>query len=245
MMNDEDNSDWVFDYNLSKKIEYLGKVNNSSTVETKVSGNHITGFRITIRQSSFENAERKSNNRANNLKNYLIVESGEPTNISIGSYHEIPKKNGTARVSKSLTSINRIHGAINDLDLNNDNIKSIINYSESKSLELEYLSKAIFHRYNNNPVDCIKELFKVIEKDKSFPEYEKYKVIRDIFSHRPHYQKDTMFRFLKYFNDKSFDYKRFDPDNGWITIDLESSKSRQVLGQLIKDCIKSIKSIYS
>jgi hypothetical protein len=244
-MNNEDNSDWVFDYNLSKKIEYLGKINNSSTIETKVSGNHITGFRITIRQSSFEDAERKSNNRANNLKNYLIVESGEPTNINITGYHEIPKSNGTARVSRSLTSIYRINGAINDLDLNNDNIKSKINYSESKSLELEYFSKAIFHRYNNNLVDCIKELFKVIEDNSSFPDYEKYKVIRDLFSHRPEYYKDTMFRFLKYFNDKSFDYKRFDPDNGWIIIDLESSKSKQALGQLIDDCIKSVKNIYS
>lgn len=81
--------------------------------------------------------------------------------------------------------------------------------------------------------------------DKSVPDYEKCKVIRDIFSHRPHYQKDTMIRFLKYFNDKSFDYKRFDPDNGWIIIDMESSKSKQVLGQLIDDCIKSIRNIYS
>jgi hypothetical protein len=61
-MNNEDNNDWVFDYELSNKIEYVGKINNSSTVEAKVSENHITGFRITIRQSSFEELSLSSIN---------------------------------------------------------------------------------------------------------------------------------------------------------------------------------------
>jgi hypothetical protein len=94
-------------------------------------------------------------------------------------------------------------------------------------------------------VDCIKELFKVIETNKSFPDYEKYESVRDLFSHRPQYFKPTVEKFLKYFNDKSFDYKKFDPHNGWIIIDLESSKSKQVLGQSIDDCIKTIKNIHS
>jgi hypothetical protein len=226
---------------FSKKIEYLGKINSSSTIETKVSGNHITGFRFTIRQSSFEDAERKSNNRANNLKNYLIVESGVPTNINLMGYQNI-KKDGSRRVTGFFKLMGDINGGVNDLDLNNDHIKSIINYNEPKSRELDYLSKAIFHRYNNNLVDCIKELFKII--DKTVPDYEKYKVIRDLYSHRPPYVKPTVEKFLNHFNDKSFDYKKFDPDNGWIIIDIESSRSKQVLGQLIDDCIKSIKNTY-
>lgn len=240
-MNSEDDYDWVFDYELSNKIEYLGKINSSSMVEAKVSDNHITGFRITIRQCSFENAERKSNNKANNLKNYLIVESEVPTNINLIGYQNIPKRDGITRVTGFFKLMRDISGGLNDLDLDNDHIKSIINYNEPKSLELEYFSRAIFHRHNNNRVDCIKELFKII--DKSIPEYEKYKVIRDLFSHKPQYHKATIIRFLKYFNDKSFDYKKFDPDNGWIIIDIESSKSKQVLHQIIKDCIEYIKNM--
>lgn len=235
-MNDE-LSDWVYDYNLSNKIEYLGEVNSSSTVEAKVSEKHITGFRITIKQSSFEDAERKSDNKANNLKNYLIV----PTNINLIGYQNIPKENGVIRVTGFFRLMRDINGGLSDLDLNNDHIKSIINYHEHKSLELEYLSRAIFHRYNNNLVDCINELFRVIEK--SFPEYEKYESLRDLFSHRPQYFKNTIATFLEYFDDKSFYYKKFDPQNGWIIIDIESSKSKQILHQIIKECIKSIKNI--
>ncbi|SRR6266540_4393799 len=147
-----DTADWVFDYNLSNKIEYLGKFTNTPAFEIKSSDNYITGFRITIRQSSLEDAEIKSNNKANNLKNYLIVESGMPTDINLIGYEQI-KHDGLRRVSGSLRLLSSIKGAINDLNMNDENIFSIINQDGIKKLELDYFSKAIFHRYNNNLVD--------------------------------------------------------------------------------------------
>lgn len=72
----DDASDWLFDYNLSDKIEYLDKITSSSTFEIKLEEKFITGFRITIRDSTFEEAQSKSFNKANNLKNYLIIKSG-------------------------------------------------------------------------------------------------------------------------------------------------------------------------
>ena len=61
-----------------------------------------------------------------------------------------------------------------------------------------------------------------------------------MFSHRPPYWNETKDSFLEIFNEDSFDYTRYDPDNCWINIDLESNKSQRLLNKLAKDFIESI-----
>lgn len=89
------------------------------------------------------------------------------TDVFIKGYQPI-KREGTVRVTGFFRMPFSIRGGITDLDMNDDQIKSIINYSGTNKLELDHFSKAIFHRYNNNLVDCIKDLVKNIENNTVF-----------------------------------------------------------------------------
>jgi hypothetical protein len=88
---------WVFDYDFTGTIEFMGEITNCSDynwdfgVDVKTSGANIVGLRITIKQSDFEYAQRRSKIYADNLKNYSIIKSGIANNLSLSGYQDIPK----------------------------------------------------------------------------------------------------------------------------------------------------------
>jgi hypothetical protein len=83
-----------------------------------------------------------------------------------------------------------------------------------------------------NPIDCIKESFRVIEDNKKFHNYCKYKILRDIFSHKLPYTRETVELFGKCFSPNPFECKKFEPENGWIIIDLDSNKNQRLLSKI-------------
>jgi hypothetical protein len=83
-------------------------------------------------------------------------------------------------------------------------------------------------------------LFKIIE-DKDFPDYEKYNALRNMFSHMPRYKRNTIESFLKYFNQDSFEYIRFEPQDMIIIIDTESEKTKDALHSIVMSFMRLTK----
>lgn len=136
-----------------------------------------------------------------------------------------------------------IEGAIKDLDLNDNLITQITNYRFPQDQPYEYLSKAIFHCYNNNPQDCIKEGFKVIEnKREFFTSYDEFEVLRDLFSHGQipgyRYQENTIKRFESTFKNDPFDYTI---ENGLLEINWKSNKNHSKLNSISNKLIHELK----
>jgi hypothetical protein len=239
-MNNEE-SDWEFDFDLSDRIAFFDKVVDRPNLLFKTSEKNITGFILTIKNSSLEEAERRRDKIAIILKYILTIKSGMPIDVNLKGYHSIPRADKSSHVTTLFKNSYRILGGFKTLDLTSSEIQSIMNCSESQSLKYQYLTKAIFHYYNKNPVDSIKEIFRLVSENTTFPDYEKLKALRDIFSHKPPYWKETRDLFSKHFKEDSFDYKKFDPDNCWIIINLESSKNQKLLNKLASDSIEIVR----
>jgi len=245
--------DWIFHYRLSKKITLLNQVQNSSNIEFEIFeekilkkiSKYIIGFKITVRDSLLEQAEEQSKTIARNLKNIITIKSGIPIEADLKDYHSIPKKGETGKIANTFEFLYNIKGGIIDLDLTNSNIQSIINSNENYSLNYQYLSKGIFHYYNGNPADSIREAFKIVEEknlsDNSLPNYHKYKVLRNMFSHPPPYDNSTINKFLNEFNDTSFDYNIFDCKRKIILINLESNKNIRLLNKFASELISVLR----
>ena len=240
-------ADWRFDYNLSDKIPFLDEVIDYPTIIFKKTDKHIIGFYLIVKNSLQEDAENKAAKKAKNLKCILTIKSGMPIEVNLREYHSLPKEGQTGCVSASFTSRYKIEGSFKNLDLNMPLIQTIINSTQTKSLKYKYATKGIFHYYNGNPIECIKELFKIVEKKnekkekKLPPDYKKYKVLRNMYSHKLPYLKKTRNLFLEVFNQESFDYMKYDPDGCWIIINLESNKNQRILNKLANDFIEWIR----
>lgn len=57
---DDAYNDWVFTFNLSTPIEYLGQINDSPNIKINIDNNRITGFTIIIKDSLYDKAEKKA-----------------------------------------------------------------------------------------------------------------------------------------------------------------------------------------
>jgi hypothetical protein len=235
-MNSEDTSDWIFTFNLSMPVEYSGKINGAPNIEINTNNNNgITGFTITIKNLSYDKAEEKSKNKARNLANIITIKSSMPVEANLVSYHNISKNNELSKVIMTSTHRYKIDGAIKDLDLNESKIKRITNSTFPCNESYKYLSKAIFHYYNNNPIDCIKEGFRIISNKPDFScSFNEYKSIRDLNSHGQspgqHYKQCTRELFENTFTHDDFDYE-LDPSSGTIIIDWKSEKNLKSLFQ--------------
>jgi hypothetical protein len=242
----EDYNDWVFTFNLSTPIEYLGQLKNSPNIKINIDNNHILGFTITIKDSLYDKAEEKSRNKANNLAHIITIKSTMPVEAYLKSYHSsIPKGNQQlSKVQKNTRMGFRIDGAVKDLDLNDRLISDITNSTFPDNLSYDHLSKAILHNYYNNAADCIKEGFRIIANCPSFSDsFNEYKSLRDFFSHSQtpghHYQKDTMDLFDSTFKD-SLDYT-LDYNSGRIDIDWKLKKNCDKLFSVADKFVKELK----
>jgi hypothetical protein len=243
---DDAYNDWVFTFNLSTPIEYLGQINDSPNIKININNNHITGFTITIKDSLYDKAEEKSRNKAINLSYIITIKSTMPVEAYLKSYHSrIPKGNQQLSiVQKNTRNGFQIDGAISDLDLNDSLITDITNSAFPDNLSYEHLSKAIFHNYNNNPSDCIKEGFKIVANNPSFSDsFNEYKSLRDFFSHSQtpghHYQRPTLDLFKTTFKD-TLDYT-LDYNSNRIEIDWKQKKNRDKLGSIADKFVRELK----
>lgn len=244
-MSVEETDDWVFTFNLSKPIKYIGNINDVPNIKINTHNNEITGYTITIKNSSYNVAEEKSKNKANNLANVITIKSGMPVEANLGGYHSIPRKNQLGHVCKTLTLRHGIEGGIKDLDLSDNVISQIVNYTFPHNESYKYLSKAIFHYYNDNPADCIKEGFRIIANHQEFStSFNEYKALRDLFSHGQtpgnHYKKETIDLFESTFKNDSFEYSK-DPSGIKIIIDWKSNKNHNKLCSIAQKLVQELK----
>ena len=240
--------DGIFNYKFSKKVPLINQIQNSSNIVFTISEEEvkekickfIEGFTIKIEESLIEPAEEQSRILARNLKNIITIKSTMPTEIYLQDYRSIPR-GGTASIGKSTRTSFSIEGSIQNLNLNDPNIQSIINSNEQDSLKYQFLSKGILHYYYDNNVDCIRELFKLIENNDSFPNYYKYQVLRHLFSHPPPYHKTTINLFASEFSTTSFEYNTYDVPNRTIIINIESQNSKKELERLTSNLISQLR----
>jgi hypothetical protein len=241
-MDENEITDWILEFDLSEKIAFLDAVTDSAGIKFKTSGKYVTGFIFTLKNLTIKEAEKKGKNKAMNLKNILTIISGVPIEVYLKSLHSEPKPGKPGHVRGSFrVSLGGIEGGFNKLDANLSEIQSIINSQEPSNLKYEYASKGIFYYYNLNPIECIKELFKVIVDQKTFFNYNKYEVIRNIFSHSPPYKKETIDSFLKIFNPNDFEFKKFVPNNGWLIFDIDSNKNLRIFNSLASRFISDVR----
>lgn len=235
-MNPDETADWTIDYDLSKKLEFIGDTVNSESINFKTSGNLITGFVLTIKNSTLNQAEQKGDNKAKNLKNILTIKSGEPLQVNLKSLQSDPKPGKLGHLQKTCPiNTGGISGAVKNINISEPDIQTIINSEAPDDLKYEFASKGILHYYNGYPIDCIKELFRVIEGEKDFPNFKQYKVIRDMYSHKLPYWENTTKLFKIAFNPNPFDCIKFDPDNGFIILDPSSNQNTRLLNKMAKE----------
>lgn len=96
---------------------------------------------------------------------------------------------------------------------------------------LLYLADSISHYYTGEPVISIREAFKIFENEKN-PQHNKFKALRNIFSHDMPFKKDTLNMFEQEFNKDDFDYIQYDIAKGILIIDLKSHKTLKKLNGL-------------
>jgi hypothetical protein len=243
-LNPDEITDWTLDFDLSEKLEFMGNITDSKSIKFKTSENYITGFVLQIKNSTLKEAEQKGSYKAKNLKNILTIKSGEPTEVNLKSLQSIPKLGSNSHVQGSfIVPTGGIRGAVNSINIDEPTIQSIINSQEPANLKYEIVSKAIFYYYNRDPIDCIKELFRVIEDKEDFPKFKKYKVLRNMFSHKLPYTKETIALFKVTFNPNPFECIKFELDNGLIILDLDSNKNKRLLGKMAGEFISEIKTL--
>jgi hypothetical protein len=187
-----------------------------------------------------------------NLEKILTILSGIELKAIPAGVEGVPIKPGLQRVSNALVVKYDIEGSIDKVDITDFNIGNIVN--KDVNPELGYLSDAVAHKSHGLYSEAIKEAFMVIDEDRStnhyskiVTDYDKYKCIRDILSHRegqqlyPNTRKNFTY-FFKPVRDK-FDFKFCDESNGVFIFDFDLPKTKETLEQVAKDLIGEVKGL--
>lgn len=244
--------DWEFSYVLSNKIPLLDEIVNSNDIKFKVIEEKsktdekiiikkITGFTIKLFNLSEDDAQNLSTRKAYNLTHLLIIKSGFHNDSFCNESQQI-KKDGKRTVTGSFRISYEIEGGIKNLNLNDENIKQIINSNEIDGLNYEYISNAISYRYIGKYSLCFVSLFKVIEDNKIPVENrKKYDSLRHVLIHKPPYHFDTIKNFNQFFGSTFFKYKKYDPTGRYIIIDLYDNKSKKSMLQVCNELLSIIK----
>ncbi|MEP6576219.1 MAG: hypothetical protein ABJB85_07320 [Nitrososphaerota archaeon] len=97
------------------------------------------------------------------------------------------------------------------------------------------MAKAVVLEYEHFPDHSIIESFKIIEKHHTFPFYYKYFALRNVLAHSPTYFSNTVKYFKEHFDEKTFDYLKYDPDHSIIILNLHSSRTQRELNRLLRE----------
>ena len=152
MLNPNEIADWTLDFDLSQKLEFIGNISDSESIKFKISEKYITGFVLKIKNSTLKEAERKGNYKAKNLKYILTIKSGQPMEVNLKSLQSIPKPGEVSHVQGTFKFSWSIGGGVDNLNINEPNIQTIINSQAPDNLKYEFVSNAIFYYYNGDPI---------------------------------------------------------------------------------------------
>jgi hypothetical protein len=242
--------DWTFTYELSKPV-FCKESNDDNTIKlVKDPNNNLIGFKIGIENETDSKAAELSEIKKNRLERILIVLSGMELEARLTGEQGVPRKPGLIRVGKTLTLRYNIDGWIKKIDVTDPNIGNLINLEVNP--ELDYISKAVAHKYHKRYSESIKEAFRVIDEEKSakhystlVKDYDKYKCIRDILSHKEgqRLHGNTKSNFLSYFKPvhDAFDFMYCDESYGVFIFDLDSPKTKQTLEKVAADLISEVR----
>jgi hypothetical protein len=239
--------DWTFHYELSKPV-YCKSLTDDDNIKLIKEGDNLKGFYVKINNKTQSRAQKAGETKAKNLEKILTILSGMTLETRLIGAQGVPKKPGLIRVSKTLTLRYSIDGWIERIDVTDPNIRRLID--QDISPELDYLSKAVAHTYSGRYSDSIREAFRIIDEEKyskSVTDYDKYKCIRNILSHKEgqRLHQKTMDDFKNYFNpiNDALDFKQHDDKNDIVVLDLESTKTQKTLEQVAKDLISEVRSL--
>jgi hypothetical protein len=127
--------DWIFHYDLSRKILCDTLVNSADISFIKDPRNHLQGFNIHVQNADFADAELIGKKKSSNLRKLLIVKSGMETNMIASAHEGIPKKGGFKVVGKTFRSGYSIEGKIDKLDLLDSNIQKLVRVVQKLHLQ--------------------------------------------------------------------------------------------------------------
>ena len=173
----------TFHFRLSQACEviYLGNSQGIEFItEEKGGKKFLTGFRLTIKETTESVAVFSAKQKAINLSNFISVKYW---------HHVSPIFEGFSRRNKNgtiTTTAYYKHGwrNINDLnfDSNDMTVQHILNDTE-RNILYEHVSRALKAADNEDPVTIIRELYHVIERNR--PDYlNKFENLRDVLSHK-------------------------------------------------------------
>jgi hypothetical protein len=190
--------------------------------------------------------------KAEKLEKILTVLSGAELRALPVDAKGIPYTPGLRRVHNSLTIKYDIEGSSDKIDATDPTIGNLIN--KDVDPEIQYLSDAVAHKSHGRYPEAIKEAFRVIDErpnvnhySKIVRDYNKYRCIRNILSHKEGDELDqkTKDNFIYYFSpirDK-FEFKRCNENNRVFIFDFDSSKTKKTLEQVAKDLIAEVRVI--
>jgi hypothetical protein len=246
--------DWIFNYELSRPV-FCKESIDDDTIKFVKGGNNLKGFDIIVNNETDSKAREVSCRKVKNLERILIILSGMELEARLTGDERLPKKPELRRISKTFTIKYDIEGSIDKIDITDPHIEKLIN--QDINPELEYLSKAVAHKNHGRYSESIKEGFRIIDEEKSVKhystfvtDYDKYRCIRNILSHKEGdpLRRGTMDDFIHYFGSNAygaFDFKQYEPSKNIIIFDSEcaSTKTQKTLEQLSRDLVSEIRNI--
>jgi hypothetical protein len=216
------------------------------------SNNNLTGFKIKVKNKTDSEAAEINKIKTEKLERILTILSGVELHALASNTQGIPYKPGLLRVCKDFIIKYNIDGSIDKVDMTDSNIGNIIN--KSVNPELNYLSDAVVHKSHGRYSEAIKNAFRVIDESKSanyysriVTDYDKYKCLRDILSHREGQQlyKTTKQKFLHFYKPvrDNFDFMYCDENNGVFIFDFDSAKTKKTLELVAEKLIGEVRRV--
>ena len=248
MSSPEARYDWTFSYKLSRPVYCKQSVGDTTIKFENDSNNNLIGFKIVVENKTDFEASKINNMKKENLEKILTILSGMELKAIPAGTEGDPKTPGLRRVSNALVVKYDIEGSIDKVDITDSNIENIIN--KDVNPKLGYLSDAVAHKSHGRYSEAIKEAFRVIDKDRSVDDYNKYKCIRDILSHSEDQRDQQLYQntrkyFICFFTPirGNFDFMYCDESNGKFIFDYDSPKTKKTLEQVAKVLIEEVKGI--
>jgi hypothetical protein len=207
----------------------------------------LLGLNIKILKNDFIEALDDSKRIADKIADFISSKIMQHVTVRKTGHHGIPKPGKTAPVSRSYTFINKIEGVQPILQFGYQDAIDVIKLNELQHSLLQRLSIAIKHHSSGCPVEALKEIYAIIENDRTFPNFDKLHGLRQVFTHSPRqsnrpYSREAIDNFKRYFNESTFDYLKYEPLSFLIIPDMNSQKTKLKLSELVSQFLVELKS---
>lgn len=188
--------DWIFTFGLTERCPYMS-IENSSSIELKTemdedkNTRYVTGFSMSIKDSSEEEAKNKAERQAKVLTDIISVKRERYVSYYGIGYNMI-RPDKTQRVTRDLILKYNILKDL-EIDLKDNKIASSIKNDLPQNQQFHHASLGLraseFELYDV----MVREFYQVIEIDKSIlpNECAKYEPLRNALSHLGELQMET------------------------------------------------------